>query len=94
MPESAADRWSTLLDELEREAATGAAGSAAWRPPAGLGPMPARFRTRAEALASAQQAAIAELERQKGSAARHLAALQTLPQHRDETGPVYLDASG
>jgi hypothetical protein len=92
---STAERWSALLDELERDTVNaGAREGLPWRPPADLGPLPLELLGRAQELAAAQQHAMAALEEEKTSTRRHLTALRSLPQHRDETGPVYLDASG
>lgn len=89
------ERWTALLDELEREVADpDAGGDTPWRPPAGLGPLPAGLLERAQNLVTAQQHARAALEEEQHATRRHLAALRALPQHRDETRPVYLDASG
>jgi hypothetical protein len=88
-------RWSALLDELERDTVNaGAREGTPWRPPTDLGPLPAELLARAQELAAAQTHALAALEEEKTSTGRHLAALRSLPQHRNETGPVYLDASG
>ena len=84
-----------MLDELERDVANaGAREGAPWRAPTDLGPLPAELVSRAQELASAQQAALATVQEQRDSTRRHLAALRALPQHRSQTGPVYLDTSG
>jgi hypothetical protein len=90
------ERWGALLDHLERSL-TGADASespAAWRPPAGLGPLPGELRARAEALLTAQAERMAALETEQNSTARHLAALRTVPSGRDDTRPIYLDRNG
>jgi hypothetical protein len=95
LPDTTLERWSALLDELERDLAdAGVREGTPWRPPAGLGPIPEQLIERAQVLAAAQRDEITELEDEQRSIRRHLAALRTLPQHRNETGPLYLDASG
>ena len=95
MPDAALERWNALLDELAREITNaGAHEGGPWRPPADLGPLPAELIERAQELAVAQQNAIAALEHEQTSTRRHLTALRAQPQQRNETGPVYLDASG
>jgi hypothetical protein len=90
------ERWTRLLDDLERSLATGGASdeSTGWRPPSGLSPLPSELRGRAEALLAAQTEAIAALRTEQNSAARHLAALKTVPPGRDGSRPVYLDTNG
>jgi hypothetical protein len=96
LPDATVVRWTALLDELEQELSDAAGDDPrpVWRPPADLGPLPDELRARAEALARAQADAIAVVAAAKRSAARHLTALRTVPQHRRTTGPLYLDASG
>jgi hypothetical protein len=95
LPDATLERWSALLDELERDVESdGARGGTPWRPPTGLGPIPAQLIERAQAIAAAQQDTITELEDEQRSIRRHLTAMRNLPQHRNETGPLYLDASG
>jgi hypothetical protein len=96
LPDATIERWTALLDELERDAAStgGTDSGPEWRAPADLGPIPDGLRARAEALARAQAEAIAAVEAARHSTARHLSALRTVPQGRAETGPLYVDASG
>jgi hypothetical protein len=95
LPDATLERWSALLDELERDLGNaGAREGTPWRPPADLGPLPVELLGRAQELAAAQHHAIAALEEEQSTTRRHLAALRALPQHRNETGPLYLDASG
>jgi hypothetical protein len=95
LPDLLIERWTSLLEELERDLANGGAREGTpWRPPADLGPIPAELLERARKLATAQQHAMAALEEEKDSTRRHLGALRALPQQRGETGPLYLDASG
>ena len=95
MPDATLERWTALLDELERDVRNaGARDGAPWHPPAGLGPLPVELISRARELAAAQEQAMTKLHEEQNSTRRHLGALRALPQHRDETGPLYLDASG
>ena len=95
MPDATLERWTALLDELEQDLGrTGDPTADAWRPPTGLGPIPAELISRAQKLAAAQQDAMVAIREEQSSTRRHLAALRALPQHRNETGPLYLDASG
>jgi hypothetical protein len=94
LPDATVERWTALLDELERDVLSATGADAEWRPPTGLGPIPAELVGRARKLATAQQEVMAALEEEKDSTRRHLAALRALPQQRNETAPLYLDASG
>jgi len=95
LPDATLERWSALLDELERDVANaGAREGTPWRPPTNLGPLPAELVERARELAAAQQDALVALHEEQHSTRRHLTALRALPQQRNETGPLYLDTSG
>lgn len=98
--------WADALHDLEIdvEVAEGLLRSAhlpsvndvqlvAWRPPSGLGPLPASLLARAQALLSRQ----IEVARLAGEAAslsrRHLAAADAM-RARPAAVPMYLDANG
>ncbi|WP_349899720.1 hypothetical protein [Parafrigoribacterium soli] len=63
------------------------------RVPSGTGEFPAELVERARALMDAQSAAIARLEGLKRTTGRHLAAMRSIPPHRDDRS-VYLDIAG
>lgn len=63
------------------------------RLPSGTGPFPAELSERARALLDAQGAAIERLEGLRRSTGRHLAAMRSIPPHRDDRS-VYLDVAG
>ena len=63
------------------------------RVPSGIGPFPAELSERAKALLAAQGAAIKSLEGLKRATGRHLAAMRSIPPHRDDRS-VYLDIAG
>jgi hypothetical protein len=63
------------------------------RLPIGTGPFPAELSERARALLDAQGSAIERLERLMRSTGRHLAAMRSIPPHRDDRS-VYLDIAG
>ena len=95
MPDATLERWTALLEELERDLLhADADGVTPWRAPTDLGPLPDELLGRARKLLTAQQEVMAALEEEKDSTRRHLSALRALPQQRNETAPLYLDASG
>lgn len=63
------------------------------RVPSGTGPFPAELSERARALLDAQGSAIERLERLMRSTGRHMAAMRSIPPHRDDRS-VYLDIAG
>lgn len=63
------------------------------RLPSGTGPFPRELSERAQALLDAQSAAIERLEGLRRSTGRHLAAMRSIPPHRDDRS-VYLDTAG
>lgn len=63
------------------------------RVPSGIGPFPEELSERARALLDAQGAAIKSLEGLKRATGRHLAAMRSIPPHRDDRS-VYLDIAG
>jgi hypothetical protein len=69
------------------------ARAAAWRPPAGLGPLPAPLLTRAQALLDRQLDVAQRLSQAAALSRRQLAAAQVL-RARPDAVPVYLDAQG
>lgn len=62
------------------------------RTPSGTGPFPEELAERAQALMDAQYATIQRLEGLKRETGRHLAAMRSVPPHRDSRS-VYLDTS-
>src|SRR6185312_7808142 len=63
------------------------------RTPSGTGPFPEELTARAQALMKAQSAAIERLEGLKRTTGRHLAAMRSVPPHRDDRS-VYIDIAG
>lgn len=63
------------------------------RTPSGAGPFPEELAQRARALMKAQDAAIRRLEGLQRTTGRHLAAMRSIPPHRDDRS-VYLDIAG
>lgn len=63
------------------------------RLPSGTGPFPEELAERALALLDAQGSAIERLEKLMRTTGRHLAAMRSIPPHRDERS-VYLDIAG
>lgn len=63
------------------------------RLPSGTGPFPAELSERAQALLDAQSSAIERLEKLMRTTGRHLAAMRSIPPHRDDRS-VYLDIAG
>jgi len=65
-----------------------------WTPPANLGPLPGELLERARIVEAAQQAAVERLEEAKALTARHLTAVQSIPEGRTSGKPVFLDVTG
>lgn len=89
-------RTERLLADAHLPSSTALAGglrAAAWRPPTGLGPLPAALETRARALLDRQADLTDRLAGQLARARRQLAATHTLDL-RPARGPVYLDLEG
>ena len=76
------------------EAAEAAAAGASWAPPPNLGPIPAELVERARDVEAAQRAAVEHLEAAKATTARHLAAVQSVPEGRTTGRAVFLDVTG
>ncbi len=69
------------------------AARTAWRPPAGLGPLPAPLHVRARALHARQVDVARRLAEQVVVSRRHLAATEAL-RARPAASPVYVDLEG
>ena len=100
------DRWERVLEELETAlddatrsmspaaAETAAAAVTAWRPPAGLGPLPAYLETRARDLLHNQRTLVGQLQAARKVTAQHLSAVRSVPPARSTAASVYLDVAG
>jgi len=100
-------RWEDALTALEMDVAAAelllraahlpttaqVAQVSAWRPPAGLGPLPAPLLTRARTLLDRQLEVASLMAQAAASSRRQLAATRTL-RAVPEAVPVYLDAQG
>jgi hypothetical protein len=75
------------------EAEASAAGIP-WTPPANLGPVPDELVERARDVEAAQRAAVEHLEAAKATTARHLIAVQSVPEGRTSGRAVFLDVIG
>lgn len=64
-----------------------------WTPPANLGPIPEELVERARDVEAAQRAAVEHLEAAKATTARHLAAVQSVPEGRTSGRAVFLDVT-
>ncbi|MDJ0355976.1 hypothetical protein [Paenarthrobacter sp. PH39-S1] len=79
----------------ERESAVQTANNATpWLPLADPGPIPAGLIGRAHRLLAAQHDAVERLEAQLHETARHLAAVQSVPETIPTGRPVFLDVTG
>ncbi|WP_434614087.1 hypothetical protein [Arthrobacter sp. A5] len=79
----------------ERESAVQTANNATpWLPLADPGPIPAGLIGRARRLLAAQHDAVERLEAQLHETARHLAAVQSVPETIPTGRPVFLDVTG
>jgi hypothetical protein len=72
---------------------TEATVAGAWTPPTNLGPIPAELVERARGVEAAQRAAVEHLEAAKATTARHLAAVQSVPEGRTSGRAVFLDVT-
>ena len=100
------DRWEAVLEELETAlddaaramspaaAETAAETLTAWRPPAGLGPLPAHLETRARDLLQNQRTLVGQLQAARKVTAQHLSAVRSVPPARSTAASVYLDVAG
>jgi hypothetical protein len=101
--------WTEVLERLEDDlraalaagkasedasAASPSHRSSRWTPPAGLGPLPAELRDRAERLAEAQRHTAHYLRDQRDTTARHLAAVRSVPPAEADRPSVYFDLLG
>lgn len=96
--------WASVLARMEADAAAAGrhtAGTASavtparlWTPPQNLGPLPAELVQRARALEAAQRDAVERLEEAQRMTARHLAAVQSVPEGRATGRSVFLDVTG
>ncbi len=85
LPESSTNR--------ERSVAPEPHTAPAWTPPEGLGPIPEELVERARSVEAAQQAAVERLEEAKRTTARHLAAVQSVPEGRASGRSIFLDVT-
>jgi len=99
--------WAQALTSLELDVATAeamldhdhlpsvqdVARMAAWKPPTGLGPLPAALVDRAQTLAERQRSAAEAITRAMVANRRHLAALDQM-RPTAPSRPVYLDLEG
>lgn len=79
--------------KVERGVAHERDTAAAWSAPQGLGPIPAELVQRARHVEAAQRAAVVRLEEAKAITARHLAAVQSVPEGRTSGRAVFLDVT-
>ena len=100
-------RWVAALEALELDVAAAeevlrvahlpdvadVARRSAWRPPAGLGPLPRPLLARAQALLDRQLEVAALLAREAVASRRQLLATRAMSS-RPAAVPVYLDAEG
>ncbi len=82
-----------MLDNDHLPSVEAVAQLAAWRPPTGLGPLPASLQDRAQTLANRQQSAAEAITRAMVANRRHLAALNQI-RETPPSRPVYLDMEG
>jgi hypothetical protein len=75
------------------EVGVGAPVGKSWTPPQGLGPIPADLVQIARNVEAAQKAAVVRLEEAKRTTARHLAAVQSVPEGRTSGRAVFLDVT-
>ena len=64
-----------------------------WNPPANLGPVPEELVERARDVEAAQRAAVEHLEAAMATTARHLVAVQSVPEGRTSGRAVFLDVT-
>lgn len=84
--------WEAILDRLEVEISLAFAGeSSAWQAPRDPGPIPPELAKRAQLLLDAQHESEQILLRNRQTAARHLEALDSIPDGRKPGRPQILD---
>jgi hypothetical protein len=95
-PEAAVGPWADALERMERElrGALARVEPVPWRPPVGLGPIPAELHERAARLLEAQLHTIRHLEDVRQTTAKHLAAVKAVPRAEQGPRPVYFDLLG
>lgn len=88
--------WADALDRMESElhGALAAVDPVPWRPPIGLGPIPAELQERAARILEAQMHTMRYLEDVRQTTARHLAAVRAVPRSEVGPHPVYFDLIG
>lgn len=87
--------WSAILDRLEAEIFLAFAGeSSAWQAPRNPGPIPPELVKRAQRLLEAQDESEQILLRDRQTVARHLEALDSIPDGRKPGRPQILDVQG
>lgn len=87
--------WTAILDRLEAEIFLAFAGeSSAWQAPRDPGPIPPELVKRAQRLLDAQHESEQILLRDRQTAARHLEALDSIPDGRKPGRPQILDVQG
>lgn len=84
------------LDALELDIAAAVSGEASgnWVAPTGLGPIPAELKGRAELLAEAQTEAMGMVAEAQSQAAKHINALDRIPEPQERSRLAILDATG
>lgn len=95
--ENQIDRWTTILDQLEREIGVALAGGqspSGWQIPDDPGPVPQALRERAAQVLDAQRESLQILATTQLDAARHLSALRAVPDVAPSGRPHYLDVTG
>jgi hypothetical protein len=88
--------WDAVLDRLETDVAHAEAADTpapAWHPPRGIGSLPPELGDRARAILHAQTEALARMQSEHATIARHTAAIESIPTRRSARRPVYLDHS-
>jgi hypothetical protein len=91
--ELAADEAERLLASAHLPGTGEVARTAVWRPPQGLGPLPASLHVRAQALIGRQLDVAQRTAEAMRLSRRHLRAVATM-RARPAAVPVYLDAEG
>lgn len=92
----AVEAWADALARMEQElhGALAKVDPVPWRPPIGLGPIPAELQERAARLLEAQLHTIRYLEDVRQTTAKHLAAVKSVPRAEAGPHPVYFDLIG
>ncbi|MBT2485052.1 MULTISPECIES: hypothetical protein [unclassified Microbacterium] len=103
---SADDEWTTLLEQLEKDAERILQGRASepgahpvasgaldtWTPPAT--PLPLHLADRAQRLVTLQRSAMERAAADMGELRQHLDAVRRVPADRRPDAPAYLDVNG